>query len=191
MLGHPHRDRWQLRQLMAPRLNRANTLCLDQQVRTQPAALRPMLDDLVDLPRRKQPPVPAFMPRLTASPPTRPLPTRTRRRRRKVLRRRQRRVSRTSIQPPLELGHPSLKPLVRLDQLAHPQQQRHSRLTITIQDRLRLGPLHASRFAASPTDPVTRVNAYQKKPISRAFTGATGLEPATSGVTGHFQGHNG
>jgi hypothetical protein len=57
MLGHPHRDRRQLRQLMAPRLNRVNTVCLDEQVRTRPAALRPMLDDLVDLPRRKQLPV--------------------------------------------------------------------------------------------------------------------------------------
>jgi hypothetical protein len=27
----------------------------------------------------------------------------------------------------------------------------------------------------------------QKMPICRVFTGATGLEPATSGVTGHFQ----
>ena len=107
-----------------------------------------MIDDLVDLLGRKQLPVPAFMPWLTASTPTRPLPARTRRRRRRVLRRRQRRVPRASIQPPLELGHPSLEPLVRLDQLAQPQQQRDSRLAITVKDRLSLGPLHTSRFAA-------------------------------------------
>jgi hypothetical protein len=69
--GHPHRDRRQLRHPMTPRLNRVNTICLDEQVRTRPAALRPMLDDLVHLPRRKQPPVPTFMPgfdRLAADP---------------------------------------------------------------------------------------------------------------------------
>ena len=48
----------------------------------------------------------------------------------------------------LELGYPSLETLVRLDQLADPQQQRDSRLAITIKDRLSLSPLHSSRFAA-------------------------------------------
>ena len=119
-----------------------------EQVRARPAALRPMLDDLVDLLERKQPPMPALMPRLATTSPTRPLPARTRRRRRRILRRRQRRVPRTPVQPPLELGHPSLEPLVRLHQLAHPQQQRDSRLTITIKDRLRLSPLHTTGFAA-------------------------------------------
>ena len=37
---------------------------------------------------------------------------------------------------------------VRLDQLVKPKQQRDSRLTITIKDRLRLSPLHTTRFAA-------------------------------------------
>src|SRR5712691_1349148 len=107
-----------------------------------------MLDHLVDLLGWKQPPVPALMPGLTTTPPTRALPTRTRRRRRRVLGRRKRRVPRTPVQPPLELGHPSLEALVRLDQLAHPQQQRDSRLTIAINDLLGFGPLHSSRFAA-------------------------------------------
>jgi hypothetical protein len=128
-----------------------------------------MLDHLVDLLGRKQPSVPALMPGLTTTLPTRPRPARTRRRRRRILGRRKRRVPRTPVQPPLELGHPTLEPLVRLHQLAHPQQQRDSRLAITIKDRLGLGPLHTSRFAASPAVPVTGVNAYQKSPIYGGF----------------------
>ena len=107
-----------------------------------------MIDEPVDPLRRKQPPVLALMPGLAAPPPTRSLPSRTRRRRRRILRRRQRRVPRAPVQPPLELGYPSLQPLVRLDQLTDPQQQRDSRLTITIKDRLSLSPLHSSMFAA-------------------------------------------
>jgi hypothetical protein len=49
------------------------------------------------------------------------------------------------LQPPLELGHPSLEslvclhqPPVRLDQLAEPKQQTDSRPTITLEKRLRL-----------------------------------------------------
>ena len=110
-----------------------------------------MVNDVIDLLGWKQPSVPALMPGLAAPPPTRPLPARTRRRRRRILRGRQRRVPRTPVQPPLELGYPSLETLVRLDQLADPQQQRDSRLTITIKDRLSLSPLHSSRFAA-PTE---------------------------------------
>ena len=119
-----------------------------------------MLDDLVDPLGRKQPPVPALMPVLPAPLPTRPLPARTWRRRRRILRRRQRRVPRTPVQTTLELGHPSLEalvrldqPLVRLDQLIEPKQQPDSRLTITIQDRLRLSPLHTTRFAAQSPGP--------------------------------------
>ena len=112
-----------------------------------------MLDDLVDLLGRKQTSVLALMPGLAAPLPTRPLPARTRRRRRRILRRRQRRVPRTPVQPPLELGHPRLESLVRLDQLAHPQQQRDRRLTIAIKNRLGFSPLHTTRFAAWTEDP--------------------------------------
>ena len=143
-------DRRQLRDLMAPRLRRINELRPAEHVRARVAALGPMLDDLVDLLGRKQPSVPALVPRLTTTPSTRGLPTRTRRHRRRILRRRQRRVPRTPIQPPLELTHTSLEPLIRLDQLAHPQQQQNSRLTITIKDRLGLSPLHTPKFAAPP-----------------------------------------
>ena|SRR6266508_2068721 len=107
-----------------------------------------MLDHLVELLGWKQPSVPALMPGLTTTPPTRPLPARTRRRRRRILGGRKRRVPRTAVQPPLKLGDPSLESLVRLDQLAHPQQQRDSLLAIAIKDRLGFSPLHTSRFAA-------------------------------------------
>jgi hypothetical protein len=112
-----------------------------------------MLDHLVDLLGWKQPSVPALMPGLTATPPTRPLPARTRRRRRRILGRRKRRVPRTPVQPPLKLGHPSLESLVRLDQLPHPQQQRDSCLAIAIKDRLRLCPLHHRRIRRTDAGP--------------------------------------
>ena len=105
-----------------------------------------MINKLVNLPGRQQPTMLALMPRLAAATPTRPLPARTWRRRRRILRRRQRRVPRAPVQPPLKLAHPSLEPLVRLDQLTDPQQQRDSRLTITIKDRLSLNPLHTTTF---------------------------------------------
>ena len=119
-----------------------------------------MLNYLVDLLGWKQPAVPALVAKLAAPSSTRPLPAWTRRRRRRILRRRQRRVARTPVQPPLELGHPRLESLVRLDQLAHPQQQRDSPLTITIKNRLGFSPLHTSRFAASTEVPSPGVNAY-------------------------------
>jgi hypothetical protein len=119
-----------------------------------------MIHDRVDLLGRNKSAVPTFMPGLTASTPTRPLPTRTRRHRRRVLRRRQRRVPRAPVQPPLELSHPSLEPLVRLDKLADTQQQRNSRLAVTIQDRLGFGPLHTSTIRQPDAGPSTQVNAY-------------------------------
>ena len=154
MLGHPDRDRRQLGDLVPPRLRGVDELRLAEHVRARPAALGPMLDDLVDLLGRKQPSVLALMPGLATPPSTRPLPARPRRRRRRILRRRQRRVPRTPVQPPLELSHASLEPLIRLDQLAQPQQQHDSRLTITIKDRLGLSPLHTTRFAAATEVPL-------------------------------------
>ena len=85
MLNHADRDRRQLRELVPPRLNGIDQLQIGENVRTGLATLRPMLDDLVDLLRRKQPPVLAFVPGLTAPASTRVLPTRTRRRRPRIL----------------------------------------------------------------------------------------------------------
>src|SRR5438128_11079335 len=176
MLGHPDRDRRQLGGLTPGRLGRIDTIRVGELVRTRPAPAGPMLDDLVDLPGRKQPPVPAFVSVLPAPLAARPLPARTWRRRRRILRRRQRRVPRTPIQPPLELGHPSLEalvridqPLVRLDQLVQPKQQADRRLTITIQDRLGLAPLHPGQLRRDTTGPCTRPERLPKNPPERVF----------------------
>jgi hypothetical protein len=119
-----------------------------------------LVDNLVDLLRRKQAPVSALMTGLAASLPARSFPSWPWWRRRRVLRRRQRRVPRTPIQTPLKLTHPSLQPPVRLDQLTDPQKQLDRGLTITIQNRLRLNPLHTTTFAITTKDPLPGVNAY-------------------------------
>src|SRR2546421_556388 len=154
MLAHSDRDRRQLGHLTPRRLGDINTLAIGENVRARPAAVGPMLNDLVDLLGRKQPPVPALVPVLAATLPARPLAARTTRSRRRILRRRQRRVPRTPNQTTLELANPSLKPFIRLDQtlvrihqLVEPQQQPNRCLTIAIQNRLRLGPLHTKPFA--------------------------------------------
>jgi hypothetical protein len=59
-----------------------------------------------------------------------------------------------------ELGHPSLEPPVRLDQLPDPHQQRDRRLPIAVENRLRLGALHTREFAALKRVPSGDVNAY-------------------------------
>ena len=79
MLGHSDRDRRQLRQLTPRRPGGIDVLAFAERARARPAAVRPMLDDLLDLLGRKQPPVPALMPLLPARLPARLLPTRARR----------------------------------------------------------------------------------------------------------------
>ena len=70
MLAHAHRDRRQLCDLVAPRLHRINKLLPGEHVRAGGATLGPMLHDLVNLLRRKQPPVLALVPGLAARRPT-------------------------------------------------------------------------------------------------------------------------
>jgi hypothetical protein len=154
MLGHAHRDRRQLGHLSPGRLDGIDALAFGEHVRADPTSLRPVLDDLINLLGRQERPVTALVPDLAATLESTPLPRRPRRRRRRILRRRQRRVPRTPIQTTLELGNPSLEPFVRLNQtliriyqLVEPQQQPDSRLAITIEDRLRIDPLHTKPFA--------------------------------------------
>jgi hypothetical protein len=130
VLGHPHRDRRQLSDLTPSRFRRIDLLRAGELVRATLATLGPMLNDLVDLLGRNKPPVATLVPLLAAALPTRPLPTRPWRRRRRILRRRQRRVPRTPIQTTLKLRHPILKPLIRSHQplirghqLIEPKQQ--------------------------------------------------------------------
>jgi len=66
MLGHPDRDRRQLGDLTPGRLGRIDTIRLGELVRTRPAPVGPMLDDVVDSLGREQSAVPAFMSVLAA-----------------------------------------------------------------------------------------------------------------------------
>src|SRR2546428_11376264 len=100
MLGDPDSDRRQLGDLVPPRFRGVNALQLAEHVRAPLAALWPMLDDLVDLLGRKQPPVLALMPGLAAPAPSRPLPAPSRRRRRRFLPRRPPRVAAPPVPPP-------------------------------------------------------------------------------------------
>jgi hypothetical protein len=176
MLAHSDRGRRQLGQLTPRGLGGSDALAVGEHVRARAAPLGPMLDDLVELLGRQQPPVPTLMPGLTAPTPARTLPAGPFRRRRRILRRRQRRVPRTPTQTPLELSHASLEPLVRLHQspvrlnhLIEPKQQPHGRLTITIQNRLGLGPLHTQTFGA-PTEVPSPPERLRERPDLQAFT---------------------
>jgi hypothetical protein len=127
----------------------------------------PVLDQLVELLERKQPPVPAFASGLAAAPaPARRRP-RPRRRRGRILRRRQRGVTRGTTQPLLKLADPSLEPPVRHDQLVHPQKQSDRCLPLTVENRLSLGPLHTPKFAPPKRVPSEGVNAYRTFAICR------------------------
>ena len=153
VLAHAHRDRRQFRDLVSPRLRRVDQLLLGEHTRARATPRGPMLDHLVDLLGREQPSVPAFVSGLAAALAAGARPTRPRRCRGRILRGRQRRVARTAAQPPLELRHPRLEPLIRLNQLADPQKQRDRRLPIAIEDRLRLGPLHATQLRRNTAGP--------------------------------------
>src|SRR5919108_1124999 len=167
VLGHTHRDRRQLRDLLPPRLHRVNAASRVEHVRAHAAPLGPMLDALVDLRGRKQPPVPALVPGLASPLAAGAWPAWPRRCRGRILRGRQRRVARAATEPPLKLGDASLQPPVRLDELADPHQQRHRRLPVAVEDRLRLGPLHAGRVRRAEPGPFLLQN--HKNPLTSAL----------------------
>src|SRR6266545_3427533 len=155
MLAQRDRGRRQLADLVPLHGGRVDPLVGGEDVRAGPAALRPVLDNLVHPLERKQRPVLAFMPGLAAPLATGAWPAGPRRRRRRILRRRQRRVARTALEPPLELSDSRLEPPIRLDKLSDPHQQRDRRLPITIEDRLRLRPLHPTQLRRDTTGPCT------------------------------------
>ncbi len=160
VLGHGDRDRRQLTHLVALRASRLDALALAEPTSAVGAACRPMLNHLTHPLQRKQPPAPALMPGLAAAPaPARRLP-RPRRRRRRILGGRQRRIARAPVETPLQLGDAGLQPPIRLDQLANPHQQRDRRLPITVENPLRLSPLHTPQFATPKRVPSGQVNAY-------------------------------
>ena len=148
MLAQRDRDRGQLGDLVVLHGGRVETLALAEDMRAGLTALRPVLDDLVDALERKQRPACALVPGLAAPPAPRGWFGRARRRRRRILRGRQRGVARAAVEALLELADARLEPPVRLDQLAHPHEQDDRRLPLAVENRLRLGTLHA--------DPVRR-----------------------------------
>jgi hypothetical protein len=85
MLAHTDRDRRQLGQLTPRWLGGIDALVFGENTRARAAAVRPMLNELLDPLGQKQPSVSALVPVLPASLPTRPLAARTTRSRRRIL----------------------------------------------------------------------------------------------------------
>jgi hypothetical protein len=165
MLGHRDRDRRQLLDLVAHRIADRDPLVLGEHV-TAVAAIRPMIDDLVDRPRRQQRAALALMPRLAALPAPRRILAAPGRRARRIDARRLRRVARAAVQPPLQLrdpliltGNPGRQALdLRLQTLVlrrQRQQHRDDRVTALLVDRLRLGALHTQNSTRQSYVPLT------------------------------------
>ena len=157
MLGHDDRDRRQLGDLMTRRLTSRDPFRLADHAAAA-APVGPMLDDLVDALERLEPAAVAGMTRLPARLSPRRLLLSLRRPRR-ILARRQRRVPRAPVQPPLELLHPSrqLRDLRVLgsDPLRQRHKHRDNRVATLLVDRLRLSPLHTTKFDIQAEDPST------------------------------------
>ncbi len=109
MLRDRDRDHGQLLDLVAHRLAHSDPLVRGEDV-TAATALGPMLDDLVDRPRRQQRPTLALMTRLGALPTPRRILATPGRAGGRIGARRKRGVARTTIQPPLELRDPLILP---------------------------------------------------------------------------------
>jgi len=142
VLGDLDRERGQLRQLVARRLAAADTLRLGEAMPTG-AALGEALDHPVDSLDREQRPMTAEMARLAARAPARSLLRALRLYPERVLRGRTRRVTRALAQLLLELLDASLEPLIaRLKR----EDEVDTALPPRLVDRLRLVPLHDTRF---------------------------------------------
>ena len=184
MLGHPHGHHRQFLDLTARRRTDR-----DPVGHTEPmpagAVSRPVLDDLVDRPRRQQRAALALMPWLSALlAPRRVLAAPWRRagrigagRLRRVPRRalgrrarqiaagRTRRVTRRTPNPALKLRDPLVllgdALLQPLDLLVHAQQHRDDDILALLVDRLGLSALHTPEFDAARLCPPDQLNAYR------------------------------
>ena len=138
------------------------------------ASRRPVLDDLVDRPRRQQRPALALMTGLRALLAPRPVLAAPRRRARRILTGRRRRVARRRDPAGAQAARSAppaaaTRSVSRCDLLVHPQQHRDDHLAALVIDRLRLSALHASRFDARRLCPPNRLNAYPFILICSAF----------------------
>ena len=151
MLDHTGRDDRQLFDLMTGRLAHATKLPHGEDV-TAVAALRPVLDYLIDRREGQKLPAVTIVPRLRARPAPRRILAPLRRRPRRVRTRRTRRVTRAPAQLALKLLHPRLQ---LLDPAIHRQQNLDYSLTPRVIDRLRLRALHTPGFDEAELCPPT------------------------------------
>jgi hypothetical protein len=170
MLGHRDRDRRQLLDLAAHRLANRDMFTLGELVPAV-ATIRPVINHLIDRPRRQQRTAVALMPGLATLTATRRILTAPGRRPWRIDARRLRRVTRASVQPPLELRNPLILPRnpgsqdlnLRLQPLVlRRQRQQHlnDRVPALLLDGLRLGALHTAYFDAPELCPTDQLNAY-------------------------------
>jgi hypothetical protein len=150
---------------VAHRITDRDVLALSELV-TAVTTIRPVIDDLIDRPRRQQRAALALMPRLAALTATRGILPTPGRRTRRIDTRRLRRVARAAVQPPLKLRDPLILPRnpgrEALD-LRHKtlvlrrkrQQHRDDRVTAPVVNRLRLNALHTPEFDTPELCPPT------------------------------------
>src|ERR1039457_651351 len=135
------------------------------------AAIRPMINDLIDRPRRQQRTALALMPRLATLTATRRVLAAPRRRTRRIRARRLGTVARASVQAPLKLRDPLAlprDPLRKLLDLAiHPQQHLNHDIAARVIDRLRLNPIHTPAFDTPELCPPDPLNGYLNGLLSR------------------------
>jgi hypothetical protein len=158
MLGHRDGDWRQLLDLMTRRLTIDHQLVLAEHMPTV-ALGRPVIDELIHRPSRQQRPSLAVMTALATRLAARRVLATPRRRSRRILARRLGRVARRTLDLALKLGDPPLLPrdalLQPLDLLVHPQQHGDHDLAALVVDRLRLRPLHTTRFDGPALCPPT------------------------------------
>src|SRR3954452_13036958 len=184
---------------VACRITIADQLALGENV---PAAALagPVIDELIDRPRRQQRAALALMPRLGARLAARWILAAPRRRAWRISAGRLRRIARGARQLALQRRDPlvlasdlrgqlldlRLKPLVLRRQR---QQHRHDRIATLPIDPLGLAALHTPEFAVGPLCPPHRLNAYLDPRNTRGIPSdlrpclaapATGLSSATS-----------
>ena len=165
MLGHHDRHHRQLLDLMARWIARGDALVVDE-LTTAATAPGPVIDELIDRPRRQQRPALALMPGLSTLPAAGGVLAAPRRRAGRIGAGGLRRVTRRTIGLALKLrdplvlpGHPRGQPLDlrRQPLVLRRQLQQHAddRLTALFVDRLRLRPLHTEGFDSARLCPPT------------------------------------
>lgn len=127
------------------------------------AALRPVLEDFIDRPRRQKLSPMALVTILGAAFATRGIPAALGLAGR-IGTRRSRRVARGAIQPALKLGDALIltryTPLQATDLLIHAKENHDHDLTALVIDRLSLSTVHASKFDTTELCPPNRLNGY-------------------------------